>query len=166
VIDHAAATPSRRSLALLRAMAALLPDAQAAAQAAAQADVLAADDVPEPPWTRAILDLKPDGCWIADDHAQSGYVTVVCAHRYNGRQHAIAVFIDHMMGGLAKNAFATAKLVELVARISLVPAPPAEAHRLVADAYRLVYAHPGLPVDPDVHRLRMLVHRRIRQGAR
>jgi len=49
VIDHAAATPSRRSLALLRAMAVLVPDAPTAAQAAAQADALAASDVPEPP---------------------------------------------------------------------------------------------------------------------
>jgi len=164
VIDHAAATPSRRSLALLRAMAVLVSDAPTAAQAATQADVLAASDVPEPPWTRAILDLEPAECWIADDQAHSGFVTVVCAHRYPGRRHAIAVFIDHMMGGLAKNAFATAKLDELRARFSFVPAPPAEAYRLVAEAYRLVYAHPELPVDPDVHRLRMLVHRRIRQG--
>jgi len=120
-------------------------------------------DVPGPPWTRAILDLEPADCWIADDQAQSGYVTVVCAYRYQGRQHALAVFIDHMMGGLAKNAFATAKPDELQERFSLVPASPAEAHRRVAEAYRLVYAHPGLPVDPDVHRLRMLVRRRIRQ---
>lgn len=161
VIQAAAGAPSRRSLALLRAAAVLLPDAGVAARAAAAADELAASGLAQPRWAEALSGLEPDSCWAAE--LGGGYVSVLASYRYGERPHGLCVFIDNAMGGVAKNGFATVEIDGALRQWpDLAPVPAPDAHRLIAEAYELTYARRDLPVDPDVHRLRLAALRRVR----
>lgn len=63
---------------------------------------------------------------------------------------------------MAKNAFATERLDAARADFPvLAPVSAQMAHGFVAEAYELTYARRDLPVDPDVHRLRLAVLRRV-----
>jgi hypothetical protein len=165
VIEHAAAVPSRRGLALLRTMAVVIPDTVIAKHAASQADTLARSGTPEPTWSHTIHDLRPGDCWSWDNQSDSGHVVVMCSYWYQDKQHAFSVLIDHMMGGVAKNVTPTIKISEMLTQFPMTPIPQAEAHNLMAQAYELTYQHPHLPVDPDIHRTRFLIYRRLHLDA-
>lgn len=165
LIDFAVKVPSRRSLALLRGIAAVLPDHDVARNAAAEADKLAATGIAEPGWAQQINDLVPGECWVFDDKDISGYVIATAEYSYAGREHAISVFINHPSGGCATNVTASFHTREMRARMpQAVTVAPVEAHELIQTAYEQTYQNPLVPVDPDVHRLRLLVLRRIRQA--
>ncbi|RJQ74342.1 hypothetical protein D5S17_22990 [Pseudonocardiaceae bacterium YIM PH 21723] len=160
MIGHAVATPSRRGLALLRGMATVLPDETTARAASVAADALVAGGLPEPSWAAALGELKPGDCWHYDA-TETGHTMVVATYWYGDTQHALSLLIDHMMGGVAKNLIATFEIEKLLASATLAPISQDKAHELMAQAYELTYKYPQLHVDPDVHRFRFLVHRRL-----
>ncbi len=165
LIGSAVAVSSRRSLALLRGMAAVLPDHDVASNATAEADKLAAAGIAEPDWAKQVNDLVPGECWIFDDKDDSGYVIATGEYSYAGREHAISVFINHLSGGCATNVTASFRTREMRSRMPLaVTVSSAEAHELIQTAYEQTYQNPFISVDPDVHRLRLLLLRRIRQA--
>jgi hypothetical protein len=103
--------------------------------------------------------LECDDCWVCDE---MDYTVVLAAYRYGDRRHGLCVLVDHGMGGVAKNALTTARIEEILERFAdLAPVPAGYAHRLIAEAFELTYAYRDLPVDPDVHRLRLAAHRRV-----
>lgn len=159
VVANAVAVPSRRSLALLRAVAVLVPGSGASAHA----DQLA--DLPEPAWRNAIDGLAVGECWVVDQRADEGHQTLLCTYSYGDEVHAGLYLVDENLGGVVKNAFIT-KDVE-TARTMLADhgavedIAAGEAHRRLQEAYAKVDGGPGLGIDPDVYVVKLLVERRI-----
>ena len=163
--DAIVAAPTRRGLALLCAMAVVLPDGTIAGTARQRAAQLAGGGLPRPAWADALAGLEPDECWLGSQGP--GYPLAVISHRYGSRRHAVVILIDDDMGGVAKNAFQTEDVDRTLAEIgSLRPADPARVHKMIRDAYEAVYAYRDLPVDPDVHRLRLVAYRRTARFAK
>lgn len=160
IVDAAAAVPSRRGLATLRSLASVLPAPEIAAAASARAEEMASTTrLPEPPWLDALAELECERCWAVDE---AGYTIVLGSYRYGAEPHGVNVLVDHAMGGVAKDASTVdvGKVLQLFPALS--PVPVARAHQLMAEGYANTYAYRDLPVDSDVHRMRLAVHRRVR----
>lgn len=159
VIANAAAVPSRRSLALLRAVAVLVPGSNASTHA----DQLA--DLPEPGWRAALDGLTVGECWVVDQSADEGHLTLLCTYSYGEEVHAGLYLVDENLGGVVKNAFIT-KDVETARTMlgdhgTVEGIAADEAHRRLQEAYAKVDGGPGLGIDPDVYVVKLLVERRI-----
>jgi hypothetical protein len=159
VIANAAAVPSRRSLALLRAVAVLVPDSDASTHA----DQLV--DLPEPAWRDALDGLAVGECWVVDQSAEEGHQTLLCTYSYGDEVHAGLYLVDENLGGVVKNAFIT-KDVETARTMlgdhgAVEGIAADEAHRRLQEAYAKVDGGPGLGIDPDVYVVKLLVGRRI-----
>ncbi|WNV82804.1 hypothetical protein [Umezawaea sp. Da 62-37] len=158
VIANAVAVPSRRSLALLRAVAVLVPGSDAAVEA----DKLG--DQPEPVWRGALDGLAVGECWVVDQRAE-GHQTLLCTYSYGDDVHAGLYLVDENLAGVVKNAFIT-KDVETARTMlgdhgAVEGIGAAEAHRRLAEAYDKVDGGPGLGIDPDVYVVKLMVERRI-----
>ena len=100
VIALAAAVGRRRdpaSLALLRALAMLGPSGPVRERAAAAAEALAAQGVPEPPWAETIGRPALRECWRMAD-VFGDMVSLLCVFAYGRRRHAVTVLVD-LAGG-------------------------------------------------------------------
>jgi len=151
LIDHAVSLPSRRNAALLRAMAVLLtgrPGEWAVAFA--------------PP---VVDSLSVRGSWICDRSLDAGYLALLCTYAHGDDEHAMVFLIDEVAGGVIRNAFVTRDVVVATDRMSgqgaLEPINPEAAHWLLAKSYHRLDRRPGLAVDPEVHRTRLIANRRI-----
>jgi hypothetical protein len=164
VIANAAAVPSRRSLALLRAVAAMVPGSSAAAEA----DKLA--DVPEPAWASAITQLQLDECWLVDQTADAAYQTLLCTYRYGDQVHAGVYLIDEQLNGSVKNAFVTRDVESAKTMLAdhgeVESITAVEAHRQLGEAYAKLDGGPGLGIDPDAYLVRLLALRRVELAQR
>jgi hypothetical protein len=159
VVANAVAVPSRRSLALLRAVAVLVPGSGAGAEA----DKLAGQA--EPGWLEALEGLRVGECWVVDQRAEEGHQTLLCTYSYGDEVHAGLYLVDENLGGVVKNAFIT-KDVETARTMlgdhgAVEGIAADEAHRRLAEAYGKVDGGPGLGIDPDVYVVKLLVSRRI-----
>lgn len=159
VIANAVAVPSRRSLALLRAVAALVPGSSAAAEA----DKLTG--VPEPAWTEAITGLELGECWLVDRTEDAAYQTLLCTYSYGDQVHAGVYLIDEQLDGMVKNAFVTRDVTSAKTMLAdhgeVEPIDVAEAHRQLGEAYAKLDGGPGLGIDPDAYVVRLLALRRV-----
>jgi len=164
VVANAVAVPSRRSLALLRAVTELVPEVEAGVEA----DKLG--DQGEPAWREAIGRLVVGECWVVDLRAEEGHQTLLCTYSYGEDVHAGLYLVDDNLGGVVKNAFitkdvATARtMLDAYGAVEEIAAD--EAHRRLAEAYGKVDGGPGLGIDPDVYVVELLVARRIRLAQR
>ncbi|HWO66117.1 MAG TPA: hypothetical protein VNO31_39405 [Umezawaea sp.] len=159
VVANAVAVPSRRSLALLRAVAVLVPGSGAGAEA----DKFV--DQGEPSWSEALDGLRVGECWVVDQRVEEGHQTLLCTYSYGDEVHAGLYLVDENLGGVVKNAFIT-KDVETARTMlgdhgAVEEIAADEAHRRLAEAYGKVDGGPGLGIDPDVYVVRLLVSRRI-----
>ena len=163
LIAAAGARRSRRGAALLRGLAALLPEPAAGHAAAA-----IAPDAYRPPWTDAIAALTPETCWYGTGEENTGYAFVLASYTYDGAEpHAVAVSIDHANDGVAKDVFVTAGNGIEVTRDRLSgfcadfgEVDPATAHDHLAKAYAAT-DRAGEP-DDDTASLRAFCLRRAR----
>lgn len=148
LIDHAVALPSRRNLALLRAMAVLLTG-RSGEWAVAFA----------PP---VVDSLAVRGSWICDRSLDAGYLALLCTYAHGSDEHAMVFLIDEVAGGVIRNAFVTRDVDVARERMgALEEINPAAAHWMLAKSYSRLDRRPGLTVDPEVHRTRLLANRRI-----
>jgi hypothetical protein len=151
LIDHAVSLPSRRNTALLRAMAVLLtgrPGEWAVAFA--------------PP---VVDSLGVRGAWICDRSLDAGYLALLCTYAHGDDEHAMVFLIDEVAGGVIRNAFVTRDVAVARERMgrqgALEEINPEAAHWLLAKSYDRLDRRPGLTVDPEVHRTRLIANRRI-----
>ena len=162
LIRAAGARPSRRSGALLRGLAVLLPEPQAGRAAEAFGDLPGAY---RPAWAQAIGALRVETCWYGTSEEQTAYAFLLASYTYDGAEpHAVAVSIDHANGGVAKDVFVTDgpgievtrdRLAGFSAEFGEVDA--ATAHRHLADAYTATAEQ-----SDDIRSLRVLCERRTR----
>ncbi|MFI6759952.1 hypothetical protein ACIBF5_12525 [Micromonospora sp. NPDC050417] len=87
------------ALAALRAFQAMSTIDTQRELAQANADLLAKEGQPEPPWSSTIGRVRVDGCWWAHDQFDETAL-VLCAFSYDGDdEHAILALIDRTLGG-------------------------------------------------------------------
>ena len=157
VVQHLREVPSRRSAALLTALAHLLPGrpGQWAREAATHQQ--------EPPWD--LEKLRFGECWIGDRSIDAGYLALLCSYAYGDEPHAMVFMIDEISGGMTRHAFLTRHVSEALERLrnqmrlELITAEA--AHWLLSRSYDRFERRPGLGVGVDVHHTRLVARRRI-----
>lgn len=158
VVRHLREVPSRRSAALLTALAHLLPGrpGQWAREAAEQQC--------EPPWDLRTLTFGE--CWIGDRSIDAGYLALLCSYAYGDESHAMVFMIDEISGGLTRHAFLTRQVDEALERLKqqvrLESITAEAAHWLLSRSYDRFERRPGLGFGTDVHHTRLVARRRIK----
>ncbi|WP_246018723.1 hypothetical protein [Saccharothrix australiensis] len=150
IIEHAVSLPSRRNDRLLRVLAALLTG---------RPGEWASDAVR--PWGPP---LRVGGAWVCDRSVDAGYLALICVYRFVD-EHAMVFLVDELAGGVVRQAFVT-RDVDLARRRVAEQGPLSgigaeAAHWLLAKSYDRLDRNPGLRVDPEVRRTRLLAGRRI-----
>ncbi|WP_307868382.1 hypothetical protein [Umezawaea beigongshangensis] len=164
VVAGAVEVPSRRSLALLRALESLLPG-RPGEWATTAAGVLTGSGIEEPPWLDDMRALTFGECWIGDRSVDAGYLALLCAYAYGDVEHGIVFLLDEKAAGVVRNAFVVRDTAFVKERLStcapLTRISAEAAHWLLAKSYDRLDRRPGLPVRPEVHLTRLLARRRI-----
>jgi len=157
VVRHLREVPSRRSAALLTALARLLPGRPG--QWAGEA----AKEQREPRWD--LDQLRFGECWIGDRSIDAGYLALLCSYAYGDESHAMVFMIDEISGSLTRHAFLTRRVDEALERLKqqmrleLISAEA--AHWLLSRSYDRFERRPGLGASIDVHHTRLVARRRI-----
>ncbi|MGW6930713.1 hypothetical protein ACWGE0_11655 [Lentzea sp. NPDC054927] len=158
VVRHLQEVPSRRSAAMLTALAHLLPGRPARwAREAAQQQR-------EPQWDLGALRFGE--CWIGDRSIDAGYLALLCSYSYGAEPHAMVFMIDEISGSLTRHAFLTRQVDEALERLKqqvrLESITAEAAHWLLSRSYDRFERRPGLGVGVDVHHTRLVARRRIK----
>jgi len=105
LIDVARRHATPQALALLRALSVLpgTPPAEVAAVAAAE---LAASGVADRAWVAKLSQLQPTSC-LRYGHVNGSQESLIAGFSYGRTEHAIAVLIDHELGGGIKDCWVT-----------------------------------------------------------
>jgi hypothetical protein len=139
------------ALAMLRALATMGPE-QVRAGAGAAADRMAAAGAPDPEWVGQLGRPKVSTCFGYTDHVAQHAVAIT--FRYGRQRHALAVLIDHDLGGGVKDVWVTDRpnTVRTAYRgnaewigAQLEQYDPATAHAILAAALR----QQPCPEQPD-----------------
>lgn len=149
----AALCPAPMGLVLLRALAAVGPEAAREVVAEATSRIVAAGVV-APGWAEAIGGAKPlRASGYSDVWGNQESVTVV--FEQGGSEHAVLVLLDHDLGGGIKDAACTEEVAALEAGLRIAAAQDADATfvevPLTEARARLAaaLARPECPVEPD-----------------
>jgi hypothetical protein len=113
IIKYAAKRATPAALVVLRALSAVAPEPYGAT-ARREADRLAAAGVAERRWAGAVGRVGPTEAWLSYDPVDDDGVSVVIGFDGAGGADTVAVYLDHNLGGLAKDAFAVPAGVEEV----------------------------------------------------
>lgn len=130
-------------------------------------NALLAAGVPRPPWGQAILEAEVlRTAVMLEDVFDDGRTIFVEATHGDGGRHAIGVYIDHNLGGIAKDivlADSLDQVEELLAANAgeranprLEPIDPGEAHSRIRAAMELTDMTLEAPVSEDYAALRAL----------
>ncbi len=144
LLEALGGTGRAEALVLLRGLSAVLPELEAA-RARRIADSMAASGVPEPSWARFVGRAVVSGCWLMSHVLGDGDNVILMCRYPDGHQHAVAVYIDHNLGTLVKDAFTgSADLLEQFRELAahdpdttIAPIPPADAAARVREALAL-----------------------------
>ena len=90
---------------VLRALASVAPTAYAA-RARREADRVAAAGVAERGWAAVIGTGRPTTAWLYYDPVDDDGASVMVCFDGPGEPSTVGVFVDHNLGGMAKDAFA------------------------------------------------------------
>jgi Plasmid pRiA4b ORF-3-like protein len=152
LVDDAAEHGGPAALAFLRTVAAVGP-APVRAPATQAADRLVADGLRDSPWAKDLGRPKVGACFgYADELGAQEAVTVT--FRYGRREHAIAVLMDHDLGGGIKDCWPTDEPEEIRAGyqafarghgLQFREYEPDEARAILERAL----SRPPCPVQPD-----------------
>ena len=169
-LETLATTPA---LATLRALGAVCaPDH--ARRAAAAADRLAASGASEPAWAAYLGHARPTAAALMSEETFDDGVSVMVEFAGPGYEpHTLGIYIDHNLGGLAKDAFLAGPLSDVRAQlgraepdgvgISIGDLGFAEARaRVEAALYMLDHTYDP-PVSEDLRPMRALLDARMRR---
>lgn len=163
---------TRKALATLRALAAVIPPDHAAAPRAA-ADRLATTGLREPAWAADLGGARPTAAALMYEEAfDDGLSVLVEFTAPNVETHTIGVYIDHNMGGLVKDVFLAGPLDGVRAQMAHTAANGvgleirdldiAEARARAEAAFEVLDHTWDPPVNEDLRPMRALIEARLR----
>ncbi len=171
LIAYAATRNTSNALAVLRALAAVAPEPYGA-RARRAADRVAGMGAVEPPWSALVGTAEPTVAWVSFDPVDDDGVSVMVGFEAHAGMHTIGVYIDHNLGGIAKDAFAVpASMDNVLARlkendefepVQYREIPVAEAAARWRDALEMTAMAREPPVTDDLRELRALLEARLR----
>ena len=170
LISYASARRSPASLSVLRSLAAVVPEPYRS-RAAQAADRMAANGVAEPAWAKGVRRASPTAAWLSHDPVHDDGVSVMVGFDGPAGHDVVGLYVDHNLGGVAKDAFVIAGNVdEVVSALSssttasgveFRPIGLAEAASRWRQALALTDAAVAAPTTADVHHLRALIETRL-----
>lgn len=107
---------TEESVRVLRALAAVAP-APYGRRAAAAADRLVRRDVPDPAWAPLVGDVRPVEACLLEDVVDDDGVDVMIAFDGAAGPHTVVMYVDHNLGGIAKDAFCVDTPISEVVRV-------------------------------------------------
>jgi hypothetical protein len=117
MIDYAARRGTTAALIVLRALSAVAPDPHGS-RARREAERLAVRGTPERSWAPGLGTERPTTAWVSFDPIDDDGVAVMVGFDGPGHETTIGVYVDHNLGGLAKDAFAVpAGIAEVLANL-------------------------------------------------
>ena len=170
LIARAAERGTANSMIVLRALASVAPEPYRT-DAGRAADRLAAAGSPDPAWSAIVGRCEPIGAWLSYDDVYDDGCSVLVGFDGPAGADTIGVYIDHNLGGLAKDAFAIPAPVDQVveqlrtetqlAGVRCRPMRLAEAATRWRRSLEVTDMTFEAPVDPDLHDLRALIATRL-----
>jgi hypothetical protein len=162
-------TPS--ALMVLRALGAVAPEPYGS-RARREADRIAAAGVADRSWASLLGTEKPTVAWLVSDPIDDDGVSVMVGFDGPGGQSTVGVYIDHNLGGIAKDVFVVpAGMDEVLAGLrqhrGAAPEPEygpvslEEAAVRWAEAFELTDMTLDPPTSEDLDELGPLVHARL-----
>jgi hypothetical protein len=170
LIDYAAGRGTPEALAVLRAVEAVAPEPFAAKARSAGMRVAAAG-IREPSWADAVGQATPTEAWLTFDAVDDDGVSVMVGFEGPAGPHTLGVYIDHNLGGIAKDSFVVpATIDEVMARLSDQGDSDCTRHRQIAigeaaarwlDGFEMTDMTREAPVTDDLRNLRAMVFARL-----
>lgn len=163
---------TRRALATLRALTALLGPEHAVAARAAGDRVCDAGQ-PDPAWAADLGSAQPTAAALMSEQAfDDGFSVMVEFTAPNVETHTIGIYVDHNLGGLVKDVFLAGPLTEVrgqlerqaagEATVAIRDLDLAEARARAEAAFEMLDRTWDPPVSEDVSDLRPLIEARLR----
>jgi hypothetical protein len=168
LISHAAAHPSAESRRVLRALAAVAPTPYGL-RAAAAAERMTA--FPDTPWAATLAEaVVPDEAWLGYDPVDDDGVNVMVGFDGARGHHTVGIYVDHNLGGMAKDAFVVpVTIAEVLAKLRTDDDSAeyrrvelAEAAARCRAAFEVTDLSWDPPVSDDLLHLRAVVAARLR----
>ncbi len=147
-------------------------DSELGVRALEHVNALLAAGVERPPWGQAILEVEVlRTAVMLEDVFDDGRTIFIEAAHGDGERHAIGVYIDHNLGGMAKDILLAGSLDEVEELLAanagerahprLEPIETGEAHVRIRDAMELTDMTLEAPVGEDYAALRALAMLRM-----
>lgn len=171
IIKYAAKRATPGALLVVRALGAVAPEPYGT-RARREAERLARAGVAEPPWAAVVGGGEPTAAWLSYDPIDDDGVSVMVGFAGPGEPSTVGVYIDHNLGGLAKDAFVAPVGIDSVlammkeddegARGSQYrEIPVAEAAARWREAFAMTDMYLDPPTSEDLDDLRALVAARM-----
>ncbi len=168
LIDHASAQHTPEALRVLRALAAVVPEPYRQ-RAEKGADPLAGAGWAEPAWAEHLGLARPTEAWLVSDPVDDDGVSVIVGFDAYDSSHALGVYVDHNLGGIAKDAFMAGPITEALAVLEASAEPGVQCRQIsLTEAAARIGAAIGEtdqtwqpPVTEDLRQLRALVLARL-----
>lgn len=117
MIDYAARRGTPAALMVLRALSSVAPE-PFGSRARLRAERLAAGGVPERSWAPILGTERPTQAWLAFDPIDDDGVSVMVGFEALGQESTLGIYVDHNLGGIAKDVFAVpAGIAEVLTRL-------------------------------------------------
>jgi hypothetical protein len=172
LIRYAGRKVTPAALLVLRALAAVAPNPYGS-RADREAGRIAAAGVAERPWAAAVGTGAPTEAWLSYDPIDDDGVSVMVGFDGPGEPSTVGVYIDHNLGGMAKDAFAApAGVEEVLAKLrecregsggdpQYRPISLEEAAARWREAFGMTDMYIDPPSSEDLDHLRALVMARL-----
>ena len=172
LITYAASQNTKNALAVLRALAAVAPEPYGSRARRAAHQMTGRGGLADPPWADAVGTARPTVVWLTYDSVDDDGVSVMVGFEGRADVHTVGVYIDHNLGGIAKDAFAVpAPISDVLTRLQETDEtepveyreiPVAEAAARWRDALGMTAMTHEPPVSDDLPELRALLRARLR----
>lgn len=117
MIDYAARRATPAALVVLRALSAIAPEPYGS-RARLQAERLVAGGIPEKSWASVLGLEQPTTAWLSFDPIDDDGVSVMVGFDGPGEETTIGIYVDHNLGGIAKDVFGVpAGIAEVLAEL-------------------------------------------------
>ncbi|MDQ1391350.1 MAG: hypothetical protein QOF30_327 [Acidimicrobiaceae bacterium] len=170
LIAYCAGHPTSDSLTVLRALAAVASEPYGS-KARRAVHRVASNDVAEPAWAEMIGTSVGASAWLSFDPAHDDGVMVMVGFEGASGAHTLGVFVDHNLGGIAKDSLALPVSVdEVLARLREGEGSESMEYREISvaqaaarwrDAFKMTDKTLDPPVTEDLRHLRALLMARL-----